>query len=124
MATRDLQTASRIGERAVFLRGLDELQRTLKVIPTDVTYQPTFTYIWGLTETRFQAELADVVSKEESLRELARAFLKGAGMTVRGELARTSGLSAPDAGLGNWALVDEEFALRVAPGVYRLSDLR
>lgn len=42
---------------------------------------------------------------------------------MRGELARVTGLSAPDAGLGNWALVDEDFAVRLAPGVYCLKEL-
>jgi hypothetical protein len=124
LATRDLQKASGISERAVFLRAMDELQRALKVIPTDVLYEPTFTYIWTVAESRFQEELAVSVSREESLREVARAFLAGAGMTLRGELARVTGLSAPDAGLGNWALVDEDFAVRLAPGVYRLKELK
>jgi hypothetical protein len=120
MATRDLQHASRIGERARFLRAMDELQRTFKIIPTDVLYEPTFTYIWSLIESRFQDELRIAVTREDSLREIARAFLTGAGVTLRGELARITGLSAPDAGLGNWALVDEDFAVRLAPGVYQL----
>jgi hypothetical protein len=44
-------------------------------------------------------------------------------MTWRGELARVTGLSNLDAGLGNWAIVDEGFATRVGPGVYRLKEL-
>jgi hypothetical protein len=124
MATRDLQKASRLAERRVFLRALDELQRTLKVIPAEVVYKPTFTYIWTLADSRFEEELAASVSGEQSLREVARAFLTGAGITLRGELAKVTGLSAPDAGLGNWALVDEEFAQRLAPGVYRLRELK
>jgi hypothetical protein len=123
MATRDLQKASRLAERPVFLRALDDLQRTLKVIPGEVVYEPRFTYIWTLAESRFEEELTAAVSREQALREVARAFLTGAGMTWRGELARVTGLSAPDAGLGNWALVDEEFALRPAPGVYQLKEL-
>jgi hypothetical protein len=102
---------------------MDELQRSFKIIPAEVIYQPTFTYIWTLPETRFHQELTTVCNREDSLREVARAFLVGAGMTLRGELARVSGLSAPDAGLGNWALVDEEFAVRTASGVYCLKDL-
>jgi hypothetical protein len=123
MASRDLQQASRITERPRFLRAMDELQRTFKIIPSEVVYQPKFTYIWTLAEGRFPEELATAVTREDSLREIARAFLNGAGMTLRGELARATGLSAPDAGLGNWALVDEGFALRLAPGVYRLKKL-
>jgi hypothetical protein len=36
-----------------------------------------------------------------------------------GELARVTGLSRPDAGLGNGALVAEGVAERTAPGTYR-----
>ena len=120
MGSRDLQQASRITERARFLRAMDELQRAFKIIPSEVLYKPKFTYIWTLPEGRFPEELATDVAREDSLREIARAFLNGAGMTLRGELARATGLSAPEAGLGNWALVDEGFASRLAPGVYRL----
>ena len=123
LATRDLQRASHITERPRFLRAMDELQRTFKIIPGEVVYQPTFTYIWTLAESRFHEELTTLCNREDSLREVARAFLVGAGMTIRGELARFSGLSAPDAGLGNWALVDQEFAVRMGPGIYLLKDL-
>jgi len=120
MATRDLRSASGVKERSVFTKAIDELQRVFKVIPGEIVYEPKFTYIWTLTESRFQDELATVVSRDEALKEIARAYLAGAGMTLRGELARVTGLSNPDAGIGNWALVDEGFATRVAPGVYGL----
>ena len=120
MATRDLRSASGVKERSAFTKAIDELQRVFKVIPGEIVYVPKFTYIWTLTESRFQDELAAVVSREEALKEIARVYLAGAGMTLRGELARITGLSNPDAGIGNWALVDEGFATRVAPGVYRL----
>jgi hypothetical protein len=44
-------------------------------------------------------------------------------MTVRGELAKVTGLSRPDAGLGNRALVEEGYAVRLGEGVYQLADL-
>ena len=121
MATVDLRRSAGITERARFTRALDELQRTMKVIPEDVLYQPWFTYIWTLAEARFPTELAIKVKRAEALREVARAFLRGAGMTLRGELAKASGLSRPDAGLGNHALVAEGYAVRMATGVYRLA---
>jgi len=62
------------------------------------------------------------VRREDALREVARAFLDGAGMTTRGELAKVTGLSRPDAGLGNRALVAEGYAVRVADGAYVLKD--
>jgi hypothetical protein len=123
MASSDLRTAAQLTERARLTRALDELQRTLKVIPCDVLYEPWFTYIWTLAEVRFGAELKVKVKRETALREVARAFLDGAGMTLRGELAKVTGLSRPDAGLGNRALVAEGYAVRVAEGVYQLADL-
>ena len=63
------------------------------------------------------------VKRETALREVARGFLDGAGMTLRGELAKVTGLSRPDAGLGNRALVAEGYAVRIAEGVYQLADL-
>ena len=122
MATCDLREASKVTERPRFTRALDELQRTLKVIPQEVLYEPWFTYIWALSEGRFAEELAKKVSREEALREVARAYLGGAGMTLRGELAKVTGLSRADAGKGNHALVKEGYAVRVEEGVYRLAD--
>ena len=53
--------------------------------------------------------------------EIARAFLDGAGLTIRGELARVTGLSRADAGLGNRALVSEGYARMLSTGVYELN---
>ena len=122
MATRDLREASGIGERARFDKAMTQLQKCLKIIPTEVLYEPTFTYIWSIPEARFPEELKQTVKREDAVKEIARAYLVGAGMTVHRELARVTGLSSPEAGLGNWALVDEGFAERLAPGVYRLAD--
>jgi len=122
MATSDLREASKVSERPRFTRALEELQRTLKVIPQEVLYEPWFTYIWALSEGRFAAELSRKVKRDEALREVARAYLEGAGMTLLGELAKVTGLSRVDAGRGNHALVDEGFAVRIEQGVYRLAD--
>ena len=123
MGTRDLREASGISQRARFDKAMTQLQKTLKIIPTDVLYEPTFTYIWSITEARFPEQLKEQVEREEALKEIARSYLLGAGMTLRGELARVTGIKSPEAGLGNWALVDEGFAERLAPGVYRLSTM-
>lgn len=122
MATADLRNESGVNDRSTFTRAIDELQNGFKVVASEIVYEPKFTYIWTLAENRFQDELLTPVSREEALREIARAYLVGAGMTLRGELARVTGLSNPDAGVGNWALVDEGFAIRLAPGLYRLKD--
>ena len=121
LATPDLRAESGVTERAAFTRALDELQRQMKVIPQDVIYQPTFSYIWMLAEDRFAEELKRRVARKTALREIARAYLAGAGMTVLGETARASGLSRVEAGLGNHQLVDEGYAIRLRQGVYALA---
>lgn len=123
MATRDLREASRIAERAKLTRALDELQRAMKVVPQDVLYHPTFTYVWTLAEDRFPKELRCKVKREVALTEIARAYLAGAGMTLLGETARASGLTRTEAGLGNHRLVNEGFAVQIGRGVYRLADI-
>jgi hypothetical protein len=128
LATADLRAESRVTERAAFTRALDELQRQMKVIPQDVIYQPTFSYIWTLAEDRFPEELRKRVDasgvaarRKTALREIARAYLAGAGMSVLGETARASGLSRVEAGRGNHQLVDEGYAIRLRQGVYALA---
>jgi hypothetical protein len=121
LATSDLRSASRIADPAVFARAMDELQAAMIVMPSEVAYAPKFTYVWTLAIARFPDALRRRVSRDAALREIARGFLTGAGMTVPGELARVSGLSRPDAGLGNRALVAEGFATSPARGVYVLA---
>jgi len=121
MATSDLRDDSRVKDRGAFTRALDELQAAMLVVPSEVYYQPKFTYIWTLAVGRFPDELRQRVRRDIALREIARCFLSGAGMTVPGELARVTGLSRPDAGLGNRALVAEGFATSPSRGVYVLS---
>src|SRR5256712_6953002 len=128
LATADLRAESRVTERAAFTRALDELQRQMKVIPQDVIYQPTFSYIWTPAEDRFPEELRKrgdasgvAARRKTALREIARAYLAGAGRSVLGETARASGLSRVEAGSGNHQLVDEGFAIRIKQGVYALA---
>ena len=123
MGTSDLRADSGVKDRTTFSGALDELQAAMIVIPSQVFYQPKFTYVWTLAVGRFP-ELRKRVSRETALREIARAFLAGAGMTIPGELARVTGLSRPDAGLGNRALVAEGYATTPAYGVYHLAATR
>jgi len=118
-ATADLRVESGVKDRGAFTRALDELQAAMIVIPGDVVYTP-FTYIWTLAVGRFPDALRRRIGREVALREIARCFLTGAGLTVRGELARVTGLPRPDAGRGNRALVAEGFATMHAPGIYQL----
>ena len=121
MGTADLRTESGVTDRAVFSRALDELQAAMIVIPGDVVYEPTFTYIWTLAVGRFPDQLRRRLSRETAVREIARCFLSSASLTVPGELARVVGISRAEAGRGNRALVAEGFATMPSRGTYRLS---
>jgi hypothetical protein len=121
MSTADLRDESRVRDRSAFTRAVDELQAAMIVVPGAVYYQPKFTYVWTLGVGRFPDALVRRVSRETALREIARCFLGGAGMTIPGELARVTGLSRPDAGRGNRALVAEGYATMPARGVYWLT---
>jgi len=121
MGTADLRAESGVKDRKAFTRGMDELQSAMLVVPSEVLYQPKFTYIWTIGVGRFPDALRRRVNPETALREIARGFLAEAGMTFPGEMARVTGLSRPDAGRGNRALVAEGYATMPAPGVYRLA---
>jgi hypothetical protein len=119
MGTRDLRAESGVADRAAFTRAMDELQAAMLVVPSEVLYTPSFTYIWTLGVGRFPEALTRRVARPAALRAIAGAFLAGAGVTIPGELARVTGLSRSDAGLGNHALVADGVAERIAPGTYR-----
>jgi hypothetical protein len=121
ISTGDLRDESGVKDRTAFMRGVDELQAAMIVMPGEVYYEPKFTYIWTLAVGRFPDALRQRVKRETARREIARCFLAGAGMTFPGELARVTGLSRPEAGLGNRALVAEGFATMPAAGTYRLA---
>ena len=123
MASADLREESGVLDRTAFTRGLDELQAAMLVVPSEVLYHPCFTYVWTLSAGRFPDALRKRMDREVALREVARSFLDGAGQTLRGELARVTGLSRAEAGLGNRALAAEGYATMVSRGVYRLARL-
>lgn len=122
MATSDLKTDSGVTDRKSFYAALDELQAAMLVVPEGVYYEPKFTYIWTLAISRFPDGLTTRVKRDVAVKEIARCFLSNAGLTIPGELARVTGLSRPEAGLGNRALVTEGFATMLAPGWYQLRD--
>jgi hypothetical protein len=121
LGTADLRDESGVKDRRAFTQAVDELQAAMIVVPSQVVYQPRFTYIWTLAVGRFPECLARRISRGTALREIARCFLAGAGMTIPGEMARVSGLSRPEAGRGNLALVAEGYVTMPARGVYRLA---
>jgi hypothetical protein len=121
MGTADLRDQSGVKDRTQFATALDQLQAALLVVPSEVLYQPKFTYLWTLGVGRFPEELRRRMSRSAALREMARCFLDSAGMTIPGELARVTGLSRAEAGLGNRALVAEGYATTPSTGVYHLA---
>lgn len=123
MATSDLRAESGVTDRVAFTRAIDELQAAMIVVPSEVVYLPKFTYLWTLGVGRFPEALTRRGNRDTALREIARCFLTSAGMTIPGELARVTGLSRPDAGLGNRALVGEGYATMLERGVYRLASV-
>jgi len=124
LSTADLREESGVKDRQAFTRALDELQAAMIVTPSEVFYEPKFTYLWTLGVGRFPDALRRRVSRDTALCEIARCFLAGAGMTIPGELSRTTGLSRPEAGRGNRALVAEGYAIMPAPGVYHLAGVQ
>jgi hypothetical protein len=120
MATWDLREDSGVKDRKAFTAALDELQAGMLVVPEGVYYEPKFTYIWTLGISRFPDALSKRVKRDAAVKEIARCFLSTAGLTIPGELARVTGLSRPEAGRGNRALVKEGFAMMLAPGWYQL----
>jgi hypothetical protein len=121
IASADLRTDSGVTDRATFNRALDELQAAMIVIPSQVVYAPKFTYIWTLAVGRFPDALRRRAARDVAVREIARCFLATAGLTIPGELARVIGLSRPEAGRGNRALVAEGYAVSPSRGTYRLA---
>ena len=121
MGSSDLRQEAGLKDRVAFTRAVDELQAAMIVVPSEAVYLPRFTYLWTLGVGRFPDALRKRVSRDTAAREIARCFLSGAGMTVPGELARVTGLSRPEAGRGNRALVAEGFATMPARGVYHLA---
>src|SRR5262249_39472503 len=62
IATADLREDAGVKDRAAFTRALDELQSAMIVIPSEVYYQPKFTYVWTLAVGRFPDELRRRIS--------------------------------------------------------------
>ena len=105
MGTADLRDESGVTDRVAFTRGIDELQAAMLVVPSEVLYRPRFTYIWTLAVGRFPDALTKRMPRALAVREIARAFLTGAGLTVPGRarqgdrpVASRGGAGQPGAG--------------------------
>lgn len=122
-ASADLRQEAKIPDRKEFNKALDELQNRMKVVPSEVMYEPKFTYIWTLAEIRFPVELAQKLDRERAITEIAQAYLHGAGQTTSKNLAKIIGITPLEANLGFLNLVEEDFAEQTSPGEFRLADL-
>ena len=123
MATADLRSESGLTDRKAFTQAMDELQGAMLLVPSEAICRPKFTYLWELATERFPEELAARTNHLTAVRGVAQCYLDGAGLTVPGELARVTGLSRVEAGIGNQVLVKEGYATAVARGTYRLTSL-
>ena len=107
MSTADLRDESGVeGSHGAFTKAIDELQAAMLVVPSEVVLPAEVHLHLDARRRTISRRAARRVEREAALREIARCFLAGAGMTIPGELARVTGLSRPEAGLGNRALVD------------------
>jgi len=122
-STADLKKETGIKERKDLTKAIEELQKCMKVIPYEVLYEPKFTYLWTLAEERFPTEMEKEIGREDAVYELARSFLRACGMTLRADLSKATGVGRAEAGAANQRLVDEGFAVRLGPGIYRLKNL-
>lgn len=122
MATADIRSAAGFESKVELNKAIDELQQRMKVIPSEVAYFPKFTYIWTPSESRFSEELKEKLPRDEAVYQLAKAYLRTFGMTLRGELAGKFGLSRAEAGRANQRLVNESLAENPDRGVYLWKD--
>ena len=77
-----------------FTRAMDELQAAMLVIPSEVVYGRSSPTSGRSPSGGSPTRCAGASVAATALREIARCFLAGAGMTVPGELARVTGLVA------------------------------
>ena len=121
MSTSDLREESGVKDRQAFTKGIDELQAAMIVVPSEVFYQPKFTYIWTLGVGRFPDALRPARQSRNRPARNRPLLSDGSGHDIPGEMARVTGLPRPEAGRGNRALVAEGYATMLAPGVYQLA---
>src|SRR5215212_5022350 len=63
MSTADLRDDAGVKDRKAFTAAMDELQAAMIVIPSEVYYQPKFTYVWTLAVGRFPDALRRRISR-------------------------------------------------------------
>ena len=106
MSTVDLRDESGVKDRAAFTRALDELQAAMIVVPSEVLYQPKFTYIWTLAVGRFPDALRRrVESRHRAARDRPRLSRRRRHDDSRRAGARDRPVRAgkPDAATVRWS---------------------
>ena len=68
LGTADLRSESGVNDRKAFTQAVDELQAAMIVVPSQVVYQPRFTYLWTLGVGRFPTLQTGRVSRGTALR--------------------------------------------------------
>ena len=122
-ATSDLREDTGITDRKSLTKALDELQRAMKVIPYEVIYEPKFSYLWTLAESRFPEQFSKRISPEKALTNIARAYLSSYGMTRKAEFSRALGFPRKESGKAFHNLVAEGSAEKLGEGEYILAEL-
>ena len=118
MASSDLRADSGISDRTLFTLALDELQAAMIVVPTDVIYEPKFTYLGASLRNDFPGALAKDQPRDRSSGN--RAMLPRQSRTDGSRRTRACDRSVPSGcRSGNRALVKEGYAEMIAPGTYR-----
>ncbi|MER3431306.1 MAG: hypothetical protein C4325_08235 [Blastocatellia bacterium] len=124
LATADIFKVAGAQSKAELSKAMDELQKRMKIIPSEVAYVPKFTYIWTPSEIRFEEELKEKLPRDEAIYRLAKVYLRTFGMTLRGELAGRFGISRAEAGRSNQRLVREKLAENLDRGIYLWNDIQ
>jgi hypothetical protein len=84
--TRELKETSGLSVRKMFDDAIAELQSTMIVVPTEVRYEPTFGYVWGLAVDRFPQ--IKEKTKEDPVKEILRWHLRAVRIATNKDLVK------------------------------------
>jgi hypothetical protein len=84
--TRELKETSGLSVRKIFDDAIAELQSAMIVVPTEVRYEPTFGYVWGLATERFPQ--IEEKTKGDPVKEILRWHLRAVRIATNKELVK------------------------------------
>jgi len=84
--TRELKETSGLPVRKIFDDAIAELQSAMVVVPTEVRYEPTFGYVWGLAVERFP-QIREK-TKGDPVKEILRWHLRAVRNATNKELVK------------------------------------